>query len=201
MSQSDKIDAFWSWFATNESAIVRAIEGESASESVVENLDNLILDIGAFYWEIGPGINKPWCLTISPNENKDLLKISRQIVETALELDNWEFNYFKPAKDWDRTFVIYDDLMNEQQVDASSWNYVALTHQDEMVALILEASNIQHLDKETALTAAGLVVLSEIGEEFRINKIAEVTIVSNLDDQYSSKRKGIKYLKNHILDF
>ena len=112
-----------------------------------------------------------------------------------------EFNYFKPAKDWDRKFVIYDDLMNEQPVDATNWNFVALKHQDEMIALIIEANNIVQLDKETALTAASLVVLSEIGEEFKMNKIAVIDVVSILDDQYSSNRKSIEYLKNHLLDF
>lgn len=201
MSQSDKIEAFWSWFTLNEPTIINAVEEESASDFIVENLDNLILALGAFSWEIGPGNKKTWCLTISPNENKDLLKISRSIMEIAPNLDKWEFNYFKPAKDWDRKFVVYDDLMNEHAVDAASWNYVALKYPDQMIELIIEADNISHLDQETALTAVSLVVMSELGEEVKISKIAALDVVSNLDDHHSSNRTSIEYLKNHILDF
>ena len=200
MSIEDKTNKFWDWFVANESIIIRATEDESISRTIVENLDNLILDFGAFSWEIGPGNNTTWFLTISPNENKDLLSISQLIVENAPNLKNWEFNYFKPAKIWNREFVVYDELMDEQTIDASNWKYVALKHQDEIIEIIIEADNIQHLDEDTAQSAANLVVMSEIGEEVKINKVASVDIVNELDEQYASKRSDIENLKVHILD-
>ena len=111
MSVEEKIEIFWSWFAMNESKLSFAIEHESGAETLVEDLNNLILDLGAFSWEAGPGMNKTCFLTISPNENKALLDVSKSIMDAAPNLENWQFNYFKPAKNWDRKFVIYDDLM------------------------------------------------------------------------------------------
>ena len=201
MSVEDKIEKFWSWFVMNEHKITLAIENESAADTLVEDLDNLILDLGAFSWEAGPRTNKTWFLTISPNENKLLLDISKSIIAAAPNLENWEFNYFKPAKIWNRKFVIYDDLMDEQNIDASRWKYVALNYEDDMIEIIIEADNIQHLDRETAQTAADLVVMSEIGEEIKINKITAVDIVKELDEQYSSSKSDIKYLKEDLLDF
>ena len=200
MSVEDKIEKFWCWFEMNEHRITLAIDNESAADSLVEDLDNLILDLGAFSWEAGPGKNKTWFLTISPNENKVLLEVSKRIIAAAPNLEDWEFNYFKHAKNWNRKFVIYDDLMNEQKIDASNWKFAALNYVDDMIEIIIEADNIQHLDRETAQTAAELVVMNEIGEEIKINKIKAVAIVNELDEPSSSNKSDIQYLKAHLLD-
>jgi len=201
MSVEEKIEIFWSWFAMNESKLSFAIEHESGAETLVEDLNNLILDLGAFSWEAGPGMNKTCFLTISPNENKALLDVSKSIMDAAPNLENWQFNYFKPAKNWDRKFVIYDDLMNELDIDASSWKYVVLKFEGDMKEVIIEADNISHLDRETAQSAADLVIMSEVGEEIKINKISTVNIVNELDEQYVSNKSELKYLRDDLLDF
>lgn len=193
-----KIENLWQWFIANEQHIIDSVMNESVSDYIIENIDNLILDIGMFTWEIGQGKIKPWFLTISPNGDKDLIKVSQEIIEQAPNLDNWEFNYCKPAKDWDRKFIIYDSIMNEQNIDASNWKYVALQHDDGMIELILEAANIAHLDRETATTAANLFVTSEIGEETKIQLILSVNIVDQLKSQYKSRKAGIQDLKKHL---
>jgi hypothetical protein len=194
----EKIENLWKWFLQNEQQIIDAVQNETASETLIENLDNLILDLGMFKWEIGRGKMQPWYLTISPNSDLDLLKVSREVIAKAPELDHWEFNHFEPAKEWDRTFVLYDNNMDEQQVDASDWNVVALSRGDGMIDLILEASNIDHLDDDTAFTAADLVVIGEIGEENRILKVKTVDIVSQLEDQHNLQKNHIADLKNNL---
>ena len=193
----DKIEALWRWFYSNEKRIREAIENESPAEQrdISEHLDNLVLDIGLFSWEISPGINKDWALTISPNGDKDLLILSKEIIQEAPELIDWEFNYCKLAKDWNRTLVLYDNNMDEKEIDASKWKYVALVQKNGKIELVLEAGNISHLDDDTATTAANLVVQNEIGEEARINKIASINIVDQLGDEYVSQKLEISQLK------
>jgi hypothetical protein len=193
-----KIESLWRWFVVNENQIIDSFQNESLTNYIVENLDNLILDFGMFTWEIGPGKVKPWFLTISPNGDRDLIRVSQKIIEHAPNLDDWEFNYCKPAKDWDRRFIIYDSNMNEQNIDASNWKYVMLRNEDGMIDLILEAKNITHWDHDTARTAADIIVTSEIGEETKIQKILSVDIVDKLERQYNSRKTEIQYLKKHL---
>ena len=193
-----KIENLWRWFVANENQIIASFQNESLANYIVEHLDNLILDFGMFTWEIGPGKVKPWFLTISPNGDKDLIKVSQKIIEHAPNLDDWEFNYCKPAKVWDRKFIIYDINMNEQNIDASNWKYVMLRNEDGMIDLILEAKNITHLDDDTSRTAANIIVTNEIGEETKIQKILSVDIVDKLERPYNSRKTEIQYLKKHL---
>ncbi len=194
-----KIENLWRWFVANENQIIDSFQNESLANYIVENLDNLILDFGMFTWEIGPGKVKPWYLTISPNGDRDLIRVSQKIIEHAPDLNDWEFNYYKPAKDWDRKFIIYDSNMNEQNIDASNWKFVMLRNDDGMIDLILEASNITHLDNDTASTAANIIVTNEIGEETKIQKIQSVDIVGKLENQFNSRKTGIQHLKKHLI--
>ncbi|MBN4081523.1 peptidase S41 [bacterium AH-315-C07] len=193
-----KIENLWKWFIANEQQIIDSVENESVPDYIVENLDNLILDIGMFTWEIGPGKIKPWFLTISPNGDKDLIKVSQKIIDYAPDLNNWEYNYSKPAKEWDRKFTIYDSNMDEQDIDASNWKYVALPYEDDKIELILEAKNIAHLDNDTAATAANLFVTNEIGEENKIQKIFSVNIVDQLENEHDSRKSEINCLNEHL---
>jgi hypothetical protein len=196
----EKINNLWKWFFSNEQVIKDCIENDSASKKdyIIEHLDNLVLDLGVFTWEIGPGINRPWSFTISPNGDKELIKKSKKIIESAPDIADWEFHYSKPAKDWNREFTIFDNFLNKQTINASNWKYVAIKHEDGMIALLLEAKDIEHLDSDTASTAANLVVLSEIGEETKIQHICSIDIVPQLDDKYDSRKSDIKHLKKHI---
>ncbi|MDF1547241.1 MAG: hypothetical protein P1P88_05435, partial [Bacteroidales bacterium] len=184
------IDSLWRWFYNNEQKIIYCIDNEIVEEQqeIVRNIDNLVLDLGRFSWEIAPGNNKPWSFTISPNGDKELLKQTKAIIKEAPELKSWEFNYCKPAKNWDRKFSLYDENVNVLQVDASSWNYIVIPMSEVKFEIIIEARNIKHLDAETAKNAANLVVLNEIGEEAKIQHVSVVNIVSKLENKYASQK-------------
>ncbi len=196
----DKIENLWAWFSKNEQRIRDYIGNESAIERdyIVEHLDNLILDLGVFRWEIGPGFNKEWFLTISPNGDKDLMEISKNIIAAAPDLAEWEYNFSRPAKDWDLKFNLYDENMTEQEVNASSWQFVALQNADGLIDLILQANNIGHLDSDTARTAADLVVVNEIGEETKILNILSINIVDQLEKSHDARKTEIGHLKKYL---
>ena len=193
-----KIENLWNWFVSNEDEIIDVVDNELATDYIVESLDNRILDFGLFSWQIAPGKSKPWRLTISPNGDADLLKVSREIMNNAPQLSNWEFHYCKQAKDWNRTFEIYDELMNEHSVVASNWKFVALPKKGNLVQLIIEADNILHLDDETRFSAGELFVLNEIGEKARIQNVNTIQVVAEIEDQYQDQKVSIDQLKNHF---
>ena len=199
----NKIEKLWQWFSDNEQEIRDGIDSESTSERdyIVKQLNELILDLGAFYWEIGPGLDKAWYLTISPNGRKDLLTISKRIMASAPNLDQWEYNFSKPANDWDRQFKLHDEYMTEQLVNASDWSFVATQNENGMIEIILEADNITHLDADTAKSAADLVVLNEIGEAAKILNVVSIDIVQQLESHHTEQKTEIQYLTKQVEEF
>ena len=203
MSQNeDKIMAFWQWFVKSESIIKDCIENETEKnrDHVVEQLNNLILNIGAFSWDIGLDDSNSWFLTISPNSDRDQFKVSKEIMEYAPDHMNWTFHSSKPAKDWDRTFKIHNYNLDIVDIDANSWNYIVFEEDDGRLELIFEANNMTHIDEETALSAAHQFVTHELGEALKIERIASVEIVPLLESEYDDSKEPITEIKEHLAE-
>lgn len=179
-----RIKSFWKWFVEMEDNIREYFSEEEMVDkaALIESINNRVLDFGLFAWEIGPGLSRPYYLTISPNGSKERLRISKLIIEAAPDLPDWEFNYARPAKSLDLKFTLYDDFMVEREVDASHWNYVLLKKQDERVEVVLEAPNAHHLDPDTQLMAGERVVNNLLGEEATINHVYRVRVVGELEE-------------------
>lgn len=193
----EKIENLWRWFILNQQKIIYCIDNEIADEQqeIVSQIDNLVLDLGRFSWEIAPGNGKAWSFTISPNGDKKLLEQSKNIIKSSPELESWEFNYSKPVKNWNRKFSLYDEHMDLREINASKWKYVAIPVTGDKFEIIIEAENIKHLDSETAKTAANMVVLNEIGEEDKIQHISSVSIVNKLGENFDNQKLPISKLK------
>lgn len=196
---TENIDALWDWFTTHEQKIKDAIDKGSDfdREYIVENLNNLILAMGMLSWEIGPGKETAWSLTISPNGDRKRMLTTRQIIESAPPMADWEFHYCKPAKDWDRSFQLYDDFMAEHSIDASDWHFV-VSLQEGLIHILLEAPDTARLDPYTAQTAAELVVINEIGEETKILHVGAVELAPTFTDELAASKAGIAYLKRWV---
>ena len=201
-ANEEKIMAFWQWFVKSESIIKDCIENETEKtrEHVVEQLNNLILNIGAFSWDIGLDGSNSWFLTISPNSDKDQFKVSKEIMEYAPTHMNWTFHSSKPAKNWDRIFKIHNHNLDLVNIDANPWNYIVFEEGDGQLELIFEANNITHIDEETALSAAHEFVTHELGEALKIKRIASVKIVVLLESEYDDSKEPISELKDHLTE-
>lgn len=196
----EKILKFWQWFVKNEGTIKNCIENESSAdrEVVVDQLNEHILSIGTLTWDIGLDDTNSWFLTVSPNGDKDLFKVTKEIMSYAPDHMNWVFYSSKPAKIWDRTFGVYNTDFDVVDIDASYWHYIAFEEEDGRLELIIEARNIIHLDYETALTAANQFVIHEIGEALKIERVASVEIVDQLDEEYEETKYSVDELKDHL---
>ncbi len=199
----DKIEAFWRWFVQNNSFIQNSIQNESAKDraTVVEQMNNYILDLGLFTWDLGLNDENTWFLTISPNGDSELLEISQRIMEDAPTHLDWEFHASKPAKNWNRIFFVYNEHMDEIEIDANDWEFVATQAGGGKITLWLEAKNIQTLDTETADQAAHLFLVNEIGELAKITQLKDVKIVSALETELEISKSSIEQLKNKLNRF
>ncbi len=179
-----KIKSFWKWFVENEIRIREVLDSDlqGEREALINDLDNLILDFGMFTWEIGHGSEKLFFLTVSPNGNRERLGISKSIMKSAPDLSDWEFYYAKPAKDWDLQFSLFDNNIVEQHVNARDWSFALIKQQDNKIKIIIEADNVTHLDFDTRLTAADLVVTSMLGEERKIMSVGDIEIVNKFEE-------------------
>lgn len=184
----DKIDSFWEWFSANNEQIQEVLLGQSeqAQEALVQTLNNQVLALGMFTWELGRGKSRPFYLTISPNGSSELLELSKALMEAAPYLPDWELHPAKPAQEWDLKFKLFDEDYNEQKVDASVWKFRLQQHAEAGVVILLEANNIGHLDWETKKTATEQVIISLLGEEQKIVHVQEIKIIETLSPSGTS---------------
>lgn len=170
-----KIDALWTWFVANEPKVLDCFAKEHSphQEFVVDGLNELILDIGMLTWEIGQDPDESMFLIISPNRDADLLKLTQKAVSRAPSLSNWNFHFARPALEWNRVFSIYDEFMDEVEIDASEWQVSVRKNETGMIDLTFLAPALQ-IDEQSAQTALKSFVVNEIGEELRITRIGEL---------------------------
>ena len=195
-----KIEFFWEWFVGNEARIRDVVENYTPydREVIVHELDNQILEFGMFTWEIGHGFSRSYYLTISPNGDQEMLARSRLIMKSAPDLTFWEFYHARPVKDWDLIINLYDDMMNEHHINASEWKFILSRGRNNRINVLIEASNMGHLDNETKWTAGNMVVISLIGEECRINEVNKIDIIDKFEDQHKDTGSPIVDLKQYL---
>lgn len=198
----DNILRFWQWFVKSEATIKECIENENSAhrEYVIDQMNEHILSLGVLTWDIGLNDDENWFLTLSPNGNHDMLKVSQKIMIDAPEHMDWLFYASKPAKSWNRQFSIYDDNMDEAFIDASLWHYIVFEEEVGKLELVIEAKNIAHLDSEVAETAAEQFVIHELGELTWIKNVASVEIVHALESEFEPTKTPVTELKEHFFE-
>lgn len=195
-----KIDAFWQWFVRTEEQILTffAADVDDDRATLIESINNQVLDFGLFAWEISPGEQKPYRFTISPNSNAERLALSKLIISKAPLLRNWEYFYAKPAKDWDFVLSVYDDWMMERSIEAFQWHYVLLEYPNDTLELLIQAQNIHFMDEESQRAAIDQVLINIVGEEDNITFFTNVRIVDQIPDEYIETSAPIRELKEHF---
>lgn len=185
-----KIQKFWDWFKMNHSKI----NPEIITEDMIDALDSKILELGDFAWEIREGKSKPNMLIISPGGDVDLIAQTKMIIEHAFIIDEWEFEYFKPAKDWDYSFYIDD----ERLIDASDWEYVLLKFSDGTFDILIKADNIDSLNDEEQSIAIDITLESCIGEKDYLEKILNYELVNSFEGKHNNKQNKMTVFPEHF---
>ncbi|WP_306565166.1 hypothetical protein [Flavobacterium lindanitolerans] len=193
--EKEQISNFWNWFVKNEKLLAPKI----ITDNLIDVLDKKILSLGDFSWEIRRGEEKENMLIISPGGNLALLAVTKNIIELAPDMTFWEFQYFKPAKDWKFRFSI-DNGDVKRMLDASDWEYVLLKFPDGTYDIILKAESLNSLPKGYQEDAVEIVLESSIGEKLRLELIKDIEIANEIPNEYRGKQTSIKFLKDQIYE-
>lgn len=192
-----KISAFWQWFIEQEDTIKDFFsdESETDKDKLVEEMNQLILDLGRFAWEIGEEGESGFYLIISPNGDRDLLALSKRIMAASPPLSAWNLYPAKPAKSWDWKLRLYDDFLREHEVDASGWSFILQSGPEGRVELLFEAANLHFFDAETQRIAAETAVNFLLGEEMRILHVRKIAVLPELGEGQQEGRQPIRMLR------
>lgn len=195
-----KIISFWEWFETHERSIKGILEDELHPErdELVQTMDNHILGLGLFTWEMGTVGSNSFYLTISPNGDPYLLELSKSIVAASPALPYWTFYYAKPVKEEPIELKLYDEEYNLHFVNAQKWQFGLSLSQNGKVDITIVAKNMRHLDHETQTEASGLVISSLLGEENKILYIGKVYVLTHFNSEEPAKLVTSQALKNEF---
>jgi nucleoid DNA-binding protein len=144
-------------------------------------MDNQVLSFGLFTWELRMGEADSFSFIISPNGSAELLIISKRIIKHAPKLNGWDFFSAKPVNNDLLQFSLFDETMNECEVDARNWSFELKKNKKELIDLVVSSKNISHLDSETAQRAAEIVVTALLGEELKIKRIGSIKISNDIE--------------------
>ena len=177
----NKISSFWEWFGTQERRIREILDDElhPDREELVQMMDNQVLNLGLFTWEMGPDGSNSFYLTISPNGDPELLKLSKSIVKASPALSAWTFYYAKPLKEEPIELKLYGEEYNLHFVNAQSWQFGLSLTSSGHVDITIVANNMKHLDQETQTGAGHLVISSLLGEECHILHVGHIHITAH----------------------
>lgn len=173
-----KISSFWEWFETQERRIREILDDEQHPdrEELVQMMDNQVLNLGLFTWEMGPDSSNTFYLTISPNGDPELLKLSKSIVKASPSFSAWTFYYAKPIKVEPIELKLYDEEYNLHYVDIKNWQFGLSLTSSRHVDITIVAKNMKHLDQETQMGAGHLVISSLLGEECHILYVGHIHV-------------------------
>lgn len=190
-----KYEQFWKWFDQNRDRY----EGDEISDQSIELIDQKITSLGDVTWEIGPGRIKLLALTISPGGDATLLQQTKEIVSYAPILNDWEFNYAKPVKEWDNFFYL---MINGQElgVDISKWKYVIYKTEGYKFDIEVHLFDLPPLlltEKDEVLYGiVEMVIESILGEETRLERIDELSFIRN--PKVKENGSYILHLRQHL---
>lgn len=201
MTEENILD-FWRWFVKNELRIKDCISKQDLieQEKIVKSLNEYILAFGAFSWDVGQDDNDDWFLTISPNLDQELLKISQVIIALAPSHLEWRFHSAKPSKKWDYQLEVYDELMDVFKVDSSKWNFVALEEEDGSIELNFELFELSNRHEEAIENAITAFIINELGEEFLTTQISNIELFNQFDDELNTMKAPVTSMRSELMD-
>ncbi len=188
---------FWNWFTRN----CQDFGSNFENTPLLEELDIQIGRLGNFSWEIGPGKIQENSLVISPNGNLELLPFTKKIIASSRNCLGWEYHYAKPPKDWELKFEYAMSSGEELIVDASKWKYVLLRYDDGMFQIIIKSQHLTRISHEDKLAIAEIALDGILGEEMRMQTIAEINLVEDFQSSYGNEAGNISDLLNHLKSF
>ena len=193
-AESPEVRQFWAWFVT----IAPRLETDFEHPILLAELDERVSMLGDVGWEIGPGRTCENALTISPDGDPEMLRVTKAIVSASPRVPAWEFHAARQPRTPNLTFTLDAPAGLPRVIDASGWRYALLRYPDGMVEILLEQQNLADLREEDRYTAAVLFIDGTVGEETRLRCICEVTPVVRLPLPQADKANDVAVLAEHL---
>ncbi|MEQ8822571.1 MAG: hypothetical protein RLY93_20230 [Sumerlaeia bacterium] len=165
-------------------------------ENVFEN--RLRTTFGQIGWEVGPGLEKDFALSLTFNGHDDLIPYVDAIIYQAPDLPNWEFNSGRPPKRWDGRFEIRQQTGDIIVIDSSQWTYILTSfNQNEFfdVALFGQLINV---DEETRERACLIAVQGYLGERETLQWIDQIVFLELPSADDAKRATPLEFLREHI---
>lgn len=181
---NEQIADFWEWFGLNIEILKAVIttDHHPKTEGIIQGLDQHILGMGKLKWELGNPFDGQFTFTISPNNDRELLAITKAIIAQSPNDPNWKFLHAIEASN-NYEIQVYDIDMDIQNVDAKPWRVILIPGADNRFEMVLEIANIEHLDEDTQLIAADLILTSLLGEENKVNYLAGLELTNEFEEE------------------
>jgi len=181
---------FWKWFINN----CDKLHPDKYDLTTIKELDRRIIDLN-FRWEIGPGINKKYSLSISPNGLRENIERVKAFVNEAPYIEEWEyFNYKQPKSNWHQLEVPTYNL----KLSALDWQYALLKYKDDKKEILIKGDSLSALDKDLRNEMAEIVLFNLLGEEIMMTEIDFIDVLDPKDNSYEMNK--ISELRKHLVN-
>lgn len=193
MIDFNNIKAFWEWFKEVEFNLHKGIY----EPVIIDKIDRFVNQLNdQLDWEIGPESDSDeqyFC--ISPSLNKDLIGLTSNVISEAPALGGWKFYSMKPKKGWVPSWVMYNEVGQKINVNASNWCYELFSYDDNTFDIEVVADGIDGNEK-TRYWAVEICITNILGEEVFMDRILNLKVVNFFNDD---NNKGLlKNLGKHL---
>lgn len=185
MENSDftvKTEGFWKWFEINRLLIEEVVAGNNhpKTQTIVEQIDHHILELGRFKWLLDNPSHQNFSFTLSPNNDPVLYQKSRAIIADSPYFPTWTFyDHIQPVGL--DPFEIYDAQMDIQLINPQPWLFALKATSDNRFEFSVIQSNCETIDLETREIAAEIALSNLLGEGSKIEKISQITLAKTTD--------------------
>jgi hypothetical protein len=184
---------FFKWLVPN---LDRLFEDKELQAEVSTQVQIIHPDLN---WEVGPGINKECFFAFSPSLNKELLAYTKELCESAPQLEGWEFFAAKPKKEWKERCIQLTPNGETVEYFFDEWRYYLTSFNNgEFFDVNLIPDDKEYTDKESLEYAADLFVEFELGELMYMELIDRVNIIDPEKD--NNETTEVKYLYDQLLE-
>lgn len=193
MAFNERFAELWSYLELHSHELMMSW----APEEVLKGLDSRVRAAADLGWELGPLPDGSVFLALSPGGDRALMRLVKDAVDLAPDLDGLKVVAGRPARDWG--FVIKvrgaGDVLHE--VDCSKWRYALEAFPDGKIGM--EVAHEGSLDGAMDFPALVHLALDlELGEQFRVGRFEYVGCFERLSEGVLGGGSGFKYIAEHL---